>query len=204
MLSLFKFNRCLLEKLSPVKQVKLDEIIRVDHAGEVAAVRIAATQLFLISPLDDSVPIVKKILLEEIHHRRVMNDLVQKYGIRTTILDIFFKAGALAMGGCTAMLGKESMMCCHAAVEVTIFNHYNEQLRDMEMLDEKEGTRKDSSEDNQNWSTIKDYIAKFRDEEKHHQELGENNGAKDAPLYFLTYNGIQAACKLGIQLAKRI
>lgn len=204
MLSVFKYSRRIFQNFSPLKQKKLDEILRVDHAGEVAAVRIAATQLFLMSPLDDAVPIVKEILSDEIHHRHVMNELVQKYGVRTTLLNPFFKFGALAMGGCTALLGKESMMCCHAAVERTIFNHYNAQLRAMELLDEQEISTLESKQDEDNWNTLKDYIAKFRDEEKHHQELGENNGAQDAPLYHFFYNGIQVACKLGIQFAQRI
>lgn len=204
MFSFFRRNRFLLRKFSPLKQSKVDEIIRIDHAGEVAAVRIAASQLFVMSPLDDSVPIVKEILADELHHRSVMNELVEKHGVRTTYLDPFFRIGAYAMGGCTAVLGKESMMCCHAAVEVTIFNHYNEQLRSMELLDEKEEDMRDNDESQKNWNEIKDYIAKFRDEEKHHQELGEQNGAENAPFYFLFYNGIKSACKLGVQLAKRL
>lgn len=193
----------LLQKFSPLKQRKVDEIIRVDHAGEVAAVRIAANQLFFMSPLDDSVPIVKEILDEEIVHRRVMNELAEKHEVRKTVMDPFFKFGAFAMGAGTALMGKDAMMCCHAAVEITIFNHYNEQLREMEMFDEKINDANETEAEKKDWDTIKDYVAKFRDEEKHHQELGENNGAENAPLYPLLYNGIQAACKLGVAIAKR-
>lgn len=165
--------------------------------------RIAKYQLFWMSPLDDSVPIVKEILDDEIVHRRVMNELVEKHNVRTTLLDPFFKVGALMMGVGTAALGKEAMMCCHAAVEVTIFKHYNAQLREMEMLDDgAAGT--ETEEQTKLWTEIKDYVAKFRDEEKHHQELGENNGAAEAPLYPLLYNGIRNACILGVALAKRL
>eukprot|EP00796_Vickermania_ingenoplastis_P002313 gene2314-1450_t len=155
-----------------------------------------------MSPLDDSVPIVKEILSEEIVHHRVMNELAEKHEVRTTMMDPFFKAGAFIMGAGTAMLGKESMMCCHAAVEITIFDHYNEQLREMELLEEKH-PQPESEEETQSWNTIKDYVAKFRDEEKHHQELGENNGAENAPLYPIMYNAIRMACKLGVAIAKR-
>lgn len=197
-----KFSQ-LLQKFSPLKQKKVDEIIRVDHAGEVAAVRIAASQLYFMSPLDDSVPIVKEILDEEIVHRRVMNELADKHQVRKTVMDPLFKFGAIAMGAGTALLGKEAMMCCHAAVEITIFNHYNAQLREMEMIDEKLNNANETEAETKDWEKIKDYVAKFRDEEKHHQELGENNGAENAPLYPLLYNGIQAACKFGVAVAKR-
>ncbi|EPY31548.1 ubiquinone biosynthesis monooxygenase Coq7 [Angomonas deanei] len=189
---------------APIKQKKIDEIVRVDNAGEVAAVRIAANQLRFMSPLCDSVPIVKEILDDEIVHRRVMDELAEKHGVSKTVLDPFFKAGAFVMGAGTALLGKEAMMCCHAAVEITIFDHYNDQLREMEQMDRTVPSEKESEQEKEAWDDVKKYIVKFRDEEKHHQELGEQNGAAEAPAYPLLYNGIRYACMLGVELAKRI
>lgn len=203
MKSFFRSSCVLLKYFPPLKQSKVDEVVRVDHAGEAAAVRIAKYQLFFMSPLDESVPIVKEILDDEIVHRRVMNELAKKYCVRTTMMDPFFKLGAFAMGAGTALLGKEAMMCCHAAVEINIFNHYNEQLREMELVEEASAATKESKEQIESWNQLKDYIAKFRDEEKHHQELGENNGAADAPFYTLLYNGIRSACRVGVAVAKR-
>lgn len=189
---------------SPVKQQKIDEMVRVDLAGEAAAVRIAASQLFWMSPLDDAVPIVQEILDDEIVHRRVMNELADQHGVRKTIMDPLFLLGAVAMGVGTAVLGKEAMMCCHAAVEITIFDHYNDQLRELESLDAATADQPETAEEKEAWSNVKDYIVKFRDEEKHHQELGEQNGAADAPAYPLLYNGIRAACHFGVNVAKTI
>ncbi|KAG5490319.1 hypothetical protein JKF63_00439 [Porcisia hertigi] len=188
----------------PLKQQKIDEVIRVDHAGEVAAVRIAKHQLAWMSPLDDAVPIAREILEDEIVHRRVMTELAERHGVRTTSLDPLFKAGAFVMGAGTAILGKEAMMCCHAAVEITIFNHYNDQLRELEVLEDTCSEMKESEAEKEAWTEVKNYIMKFRDEEKHHQELGEKNGADQAPAYPLLYNGIQLACKIGVACAKRI
>lgn len=189
---------------APLKQRKIDEVIRVDHAGEVAAVRIAKYQLYCMSPLNDAVPIVEEILQDELVHRRVMNQLAERHGVRTTILDPFFRLGALAMGAGTAILGKEAMMCCHAAVEITIYDHYNDQLRELETLEEQLSAAKESETEKEAWVDVKNYIARFRDEEKHHQELGENNGYENAPAFPLLYNGIRLACKVGVALAKRI
>lgn len=187
-----------------MRQKKIDEIVRVDHAGEVAAVRIAANQLFWMSPLDDSVPIVKEILGDELVHREVMNELAEKHGVRTTLLDPLFYTGALAMGIGTAFIGKEAMMCCHAAVEATIFQHYNDQLREMEDFDNCNDEIRETADERKAWNDVKDYIVKFRDEELHHQQLGEQNGAADAPLYPLLHSSIRAACQLGVALAKKI
>ncbi|CCW59725.1 unnamed protein product [Phytomonas sp. EM1] len=187
-----------------IKQAKIDEILRVDHAGEVAAVRIASHQLNWMSPLNDAVPIVNEILDDELVHEKVMNDLVNQHGIKTTQLDPLFKVAAFVLGAGTAVLGKEAMMCCHAAVEVTIFDHYNDQLREMEMLDESLEGVVETAEESNEWKSIKDIVAKFRDEEKHHQELGEQNGADQAPAYPLLYNSIRLACKFGVSLAKKV
>ncbi|CAJ1014728.1 putative Ubiquinone biosynthesis protein COQ7 [Leishmania utingensis] len=188
----------------PFKQQKIDEVIRVDHAGEVAAVRIARHQLEWMSPLDDAFPIAQEILDDEIVHQDVMTELAERHGVRTTTLDPLFKLGAFLLGSGTAVLGKDAMMCCHAAVEITIFDHYNDQLRELEVLEDKCSGIKESEVEKNAWRDVKNYIVKFRDEEKHHQELGEQNGADRAPAYPLLYNGIRLACKIGIALAKRI
>ncbi|CAM40088.1 conserved hypothetical protein [Leishmania braziliensis MHOM/BR/75/M2904] len=188
----------------PFKQQKIDEVIRVDHAGEVAAVRIARHQLEWMSPLNDAFPIAQEILDDEIVHQDVMTELAERHGVRTTTLDPLFKLGAFLLGSGTAVLGKDAMMCCHAAVEITIFDHYNDQLRELEVLEDKCSGMKESEVEKNAWRDVKNYIVKFRDEEKHHQELGEQNGADRAPAYPLLYNGIRLACKIGVALAKRI
>ncbi|KAG5474180.1 hypothetical protein CUR178_04293 [Leishmania enriettii] len=188
----------------PMKQKKVDEVVRVDHAGEVAAVRIARHQLEFMSPLDDAFPITQEILEDEIVHRRVMTELALQHGVRTTSLDPLFKLGAFLLGAGTAVLGKEAMMCCHAAVEATIFDHYNDQLRELEVLEDQCSGMKESDAEKNAWEDLKNYIVKFRDEEKHHQELGEQNGANEAPAYPVLYNGIRLACKVGVACAKHI
>ncbi|KEG14637.1 putative ubiquinone biosynthesis protein COQ7 [Trypanosoma grayi] len=187
---------------NPAKRLKIDEVVRVDQAGEVAAVRICKYQLFWMSPLNESVPIVKEILKDEVVHEKTMNELATKHHVRLTALDPMFNLGACAMGTLTALLGKEAMMCCHAAVEITIAQHYNDQLRELESLERVEEGQK--THEDEAWKEIKDIVVKFRDEEEHHQHLGETNGAAEAPAYPLLYNGIRLACKMGVSLAKRV
>ncbi|AAZ10522.1 ubiquinone biosynthesis protein COQ7 homolog, putative [Trypanosoma equiperdum] len=187
---------------SAAKRQKLDEAVRVDQAGEVAAVRICKYQLLWMSPLDSGVPVVKEILRDELVHEEVMGHLARKHSVRLTLLDPLFHVGAFVMGSCTALLGKDAVMCCHAAVEVTIAQHYNDQLRELQSLEESEGASK--GKDEKDWAEVMEYVARFRDEELHHQELGEQNGAENAPAYPLLYNGIRIMCSLGVALAKRI
>ncbi|EKG01414.1 ubiquinone biosynthesis protein COQ7, putative [Trypanosoma cruzi] len=184
------------------RKSKIDEVLRVDQAGETAAVRICGYQLLWMSPLDSAVPVVKEILKDELVHEKTMNDLAKKHSVRLTALDPVFHVGGFAMATLTALLGKEAMMCCHAAVEITIVNHYNDQLRELEELENGGVTLND--DDAKAFKEIKDIVAKFRDEEEHHQRLGETNGAAQAFCYPLLYNGIRLACRMGVNFAKKV
>ncbi|KAG8341851.1 putative Ubiquinone biosynthesis protein COQ7 [Trypanosoma vivax] len=195
----FLFSTGFSSTVNGSKKLKISEAIRVDQAGERAAVRICTYQLFWISPLDPSVQIVKEILSDEIVHERVMDKLAEKHYVKTTALDPLFHLGAFAMASLTSFAGKEAIMCCHAAVEETIARHYNDQLRELETVENAEGLSKNEALE---WDEVKHYIKTFRDEELHHQELGERNGASDAPAYPILYNGIKLMCSIGIALAK--
>lgn len=184
-------------------------MLRVDLAGEMAAVRICEAQRWWLSPLDPSMPIIDEILSEEVVHRAKMRELSAKYSAPETVFDPLFRLGAFAMGVGTAVLGKEAVMCCHAAVEDTITEHYNDQLRELStmtsdatgvatvpvcgVVDPPTAAR----------AELVEVIAKFRDEEQHHKELGERNGAASAPFYPLLYPAIQTACRFGIAVASR-
>ena len=200
-------------------------MVRVDLAGEVAAVRICEAQLAWMSPLDDAIPIVKEIIEEELVHRETMAKYCDTMESTPTVLDPLFAVGAAVMGGATAMLGKDAMMCCHAAVEETITEHYNDQLRSLtHIIDSHDdsisttttatssdeyvakNSSNESDEKNIDLSTVvefRDTVRKFRDEEMHHQELGENNGAADAPFYPILYPSLVAACKFGIHFGSK-
>ena len=204
-------------------------MVRVDLAGEVAAVRICEAQLAWISPLDDAVPIVKEIIDEELVHRRTMKEYCDRFESTPTVLDPLFALGAAVMGGATAVLGKDAMMCCHAAVEETITEHYNDQLRSLtRILDDCEtggmpitnpstsnnsdfcrtaGHSSDVNEEGHirvdSVTKFRETVRKFRDEEMHHQELGENNGAANAPFYSVLHPSLVSACKFGIFFGQR-
>eukprot|EP00758_Cryptobia_borreli_P009257 Tbor_TRINITY_DN5463_c0_g1::TRINITY_DN5463_c0_g1_i1::g.25043::m.25043/K06134/COQ7; ubiquinone biosynthesis monooxygenase Coq7 len=226
----------------------ISSMLRVDLAGEMAAVRICEAQLAWMSPLDDAVPIVEEILKEEIVHRSTMEKLTEKHFTTPSALDPFFWTGAMLMGGVTSLMGKNAVMCCHAAVEEVIAGHYNDQLRDLnQMVDsvheelspeqafvERERLKCEEAElekikfspdkvENEahisplirqspnavNGPSLSDLrelraiVERFRDEELHHQKLGEDNGSADAPFYSILYPAIRTACNIGIFLGKR-
>lgn len=228
----------------------IKDMIRVDLAGEMAAVRICEAQKWWVSPLSDSRAVIDEILDEEEYHRETMWTLCEKYDVEPTVADPAFKVGAFVMGLGTAALGKNAIMCCHAAVEETITDHYNSQLRELESMRHGSGEpgevsppppaspaatatvpptvnegqpssasssavassssapeegRPPTEEElkEATLSELSSIIAKFRDDEQHHQELGEQNGSAQAPFYPILYPAIQAACKFGIAVASK-
>lgn len=171
--------------------------IRVDLAGETAAVRICKAHLWFY-PHD---AVVKGILEEEQRHLAVMQQWTTRVRARPTLLDPIFRIASYTMAGATALLGPEAVMCCHAAVEEVIAGHYNEQLLELHAEWEERGR---SGTDRTDVEALREVVRKFRDDEQHHHEMGLAYGADRAPFYRALYGSIQVACHIGIWLAKRI
>ena len=105
----------------------LDSMIRVDLAGETAAVRICNAHLYFY-PHNS---VLQEILHEEQRHLALMNEWAHRIRARPTLLDPIFKFASVGLGVVTALLGPSSVMCCHAAIEDVIAAHYNDQLRQL-------------------------------------------------------------------------
>ncbi|CAF0791550.1 unnamed protein product [Rotaria sordida] len=170
----------------------LDKIIRVDHAGELAADRIYAGQMAVLGRTDVG-PIIQHMWDEEKAHLAKFNELIPKYKARPSALLPLWNIAGYALGAGTALLGKEAAMACTVAVEAVISEHYNNQLRD---LMEHADHNKDKE--------LIDTIKKFRDDESQHHDIGLANKAEQAPFYQNLTSVIKMGCRLGIYLAERI
>ena len=84
---------------------KIEEIIRVDLAGEKGAIEIYKGQLAIIKNQSLSKEI-KKMLKKEEEHFNKFSELQIKYRVRPTILDPIWKTGAFGLGLLSAALGK--------------------------------------------------------------------------------------------------
>ncbi len=165
---------------------KIAQIIRINHAGEYAAIRIYQGQLDYTKD-----PKVKKIIQEmadgEVEHLEYFEQQIQKRGSRPTILYPVVNCLGYALGAITAKMGTSAAMACTTAVEEVIADHYQGQLNEL-----------DDSE-----SDLKASIKKFRDDEIGHKETAFENGAKSAPAYPALSGAIKFGCKLAIKLAKK-
>jgi ubiquinone biosynthesis monooxygenase Coq7 len=170
----------------PDKATLIDQIIRVDQAGEYGAKRIYEGQLAVLGNTD-AAPVLKEMLAQEEEHLKRFNGLMAERGTRPTVLQPLWHVAGYAIGAATALLGKEAAMACTVAVEDVIGEHYREQAAQLGD-DEKE---------------LRDTIGAFREDELHHRDVSLAHGAREAPGYEALSAAVRTGTRVAIWLAKR-
>jgi len=172
-----------------------DRIIRVDHAGEFGADRIYAGQMAVLGQTEVG-PLIQHMWEQEKEHLKRFEELIGHYRVRPTLFHPFWKVAGYALGAGTALMGKEAAMACTVAVEESITDHYNDQLRQLLALYEESGDERHKE--------LMEIIAKFRDEEMEHHDTGLEHDAENAPGFQLIKGAIQSGCKVAIWLSERV
>lgn len=130
----FVYNELIRNSSSEARTIRprpshmIDEIIRVDHAGEMGADRIYAGQMAILGNSKVG-PTVKHMWEQEIGHRKEFEKLIQEYRVRPTVMMPLWNVAGFVLGAGTALMGEKAAMACTVAVETVIVEHYNEQLR---------------------------------------------------------------------------
>ena len=141
----------------------LEEIIRVDHAGERGAIKIYEGQLLALNTFKKDEKLKK--LIEEMkehekEHFEYFDKEIQKRNIKPTIFLPLWDLLGVTLGFGTTMLGQKAAMLCTASVEEVICDHYKNQL-DKLGDDEKD---------------LKKSIKKFREDEDDHKNIAYDEG----------------------------
>jgi len=170
---------------------KLEEFIRVDHAGERGAIKIYEGQLLALSTLinDESLKRTIKDMKEheEVHCNFFENE-IKKRNIKPTKLLPLWDLLGLGLGFGSTILGKKAAMLCTASVEEVIDSHYKNQIDQI-----------GSDENN-----LKNNIIKFRDDELHHKDIAYNEGATKDGFYSIIDKIIKTGSKLAIKISEKI
>ncbi len=169
----------------------LEEIIRVDHAGERGAIKIYEGQLLALKTFkqDEDLKIeIEKMKEHEKEHFEYFNNEIKKRNIKPTKLLPVWDILGVTLGFGTAMLGKKAAMLCTASVEEVIDGHYKSQTYKLKE-DEK---------------TLKDKIIKFREDELHHKDIAYDKGATKEGLYGLMDKIIKTSSKIAIVISEKI
>ena len=101
----------------------LEEIIRVDHAGERGAIKIYEGQLLALKTFKQDEELKRKIedmREHEKEHFEFFDKEIQKRNIKPTKLLPLWDLMGITLGFSTAMMGKKAAMLCTASVEEVI------------------------------------------------------------------------------------
>ena len=166
----------------------LEEIIRVDHAGEYGATRIYDGQIAIFGKNSKIGKTIQHMADQEQEHIQKFEELIVKNRVRPTALIPVWNVAGYALGVSTALLGEKAAMACTVAVETVIGNHYGEQLSLLED-DQKE---------------LKKTIKKFKADELEHHDIGIAHDAEKTPGYKVLSKVIELGCKTAIEISKKI
>jgi ubiquinone biosynthesis monooxygenase Coq7 len=173
---------------------KIEEIIRVDHAGERGAVNIYDGQLMALQLLKSD-PIMEAKIAEmkehEKEHLKYFEQQLAERKVRPTLLIPLWDLLGVSLGFVTALMGKKATMLCTASVEEVIDQHYQSQIKHLE---EEEKGEKD----------LLKKIKKFRQDELEHRDIAYDEGATKKGAYVLLDLAIKTGSKIAIEVAKRI
>lgn len=182
-------------------QKKIHEIIRVDHAGEMGAKVIYDGQIAALKMKGDleTLEVVKHMKEQEVVHFDYFDAEIKRQKIRPTIMQPIWKVGGFALGFFTALADKKAAMTCTTAVEETIDEHYQDQIKSIEA--EEKFLDQDQQKEVE---ALKEKIVKFREEELEHRDIGYHHHAADLKGFAPLSAFIKATTKFAIAVSKRI
>ena len=170
---------------------KIEEFIRVDHAGERGAVKIYEGRLLALNTLVKDENLKKTIEEMKIHekeHCEFFENEIKKRKIRPTRFLPLWDLLGVGLGFGSTLLGKKAAMLCTASVEEVIDVHYQNQINQLG-TDEKD---------------LKKKIIKFREDELHHKDIAYEKGASKKGFYSIMDKIIKTGSKLAIRISEKV
>ena len=169
----------------------LEEIIRVDHAGERSAIKIYEGQLLALKTIkqdNDLKDKIEQMKEQEKEHLEYFEKEIQRRKIKPTYLLPLWDVMGVALGFGTALLGKKAAMLCTASVEEVIDDHYQSQLKKIGN-DEKD---------------LKEKIKKFKEDEISHKNTAYSAGGTNKGLYSIMDKIIRTSSRIAITISEKI
>ncbi len=170
---------------------KIEEFIRVDHAGERGAIKIYEGQLLALNTVVKNEELKKKIEKMQTHEREhcdYFEKEIKRRNIKPTKFLPLWDLLGVGLGFGSTLIGKKAAMLCTASIEEVIDKHYQNQI-DQLKNDEKE---------------LKSKIVKFREDELHHKDIAYEEGATKEGFYSIMDKIIKAGSKIAINISEKI
>ena len=170
---------------------KIEEFIRVDHAGERGAIKIYEGQLLALNTVfkDENLKkIIEEMKFNEKEHLEFFEKELKKRNIKPTKFLPIWDLLGVGLGFGTTLLGKRAAMLCTASVEEVIDEHYQKQINQIED-DEKR---------------LKKKIIKFKEDELHHKDIAYDEGASKKGIYSILDKIIKTGSIIAINISEKI
>ena len=177
--------------MTKINKKRVEEFIRVDHAGERGAVKIYEGQLLALNTIvkDDNLKkLIEEMKIHEKEHCDYFENEIKKRKIKPTKFLPLWDLLGVGLGFGSTILGKKAAMLCTASVEEVIDKHYQNQI------DQLGSEEKD----------LKKKIIKFREDELHHKDIAYEKGATKKGLYSIMDKIIKTGSKLAINISEKI
>ena len=177
--------------MTKINKKRVEEFIRVDHAGERGAVKIYEGQLLALNTFVKDENLKKTIEEMKVHekeHCEFFENEIKKRNIQPTKFLPLWDLLGVGLGFGSTLLGKKAAMLCTASVEEVIDEHYKNQIDQIE-VDEKE---------------FKEKIIKFRQDELDHKDIAYDNGATKKGIYSIMDKVIKTGSKIAIKISEKI
>lgn len=169
----------------------IEEMIRVDHAGEFGAVQIYRGQLAVFSRIDNKAhtsAVITAMEAGEQEHLETFDRLLAERRVRPTLMAPIWRVAGFGLGAVTALMGERAAHACTEAVEDVIEEHYARQSEKLGGVDEP----------------LKDIVDRFRADEIEHKETAIDQGAREAPGYPVLSAIIKLGCRAAIRISEKI
>ena len=177
--------------MTKINKKKIEEFIRVDHAGERGAIKIYEGQLLALNTFikdDDLKKTIEEMKKHEKEHCDYFENEIKKRNINPTKLLPLWDLMGVGLGFGSTILGKKAAMLCTASVEEVIDKHYLNQIKQL----------------GNNEKNLKKKILKFREDELKHKDIAYEKGATKKGVYSILDKVIKTGSKIAINISEKI
>ncbi|MEZ5996250.1 MAG: demethoxyubiquinone hydroxylase family protein [Hyphomonadaceae bacterium] len=170
---------------------RIEEMIRVDHAGEFGAVQIYRGQRAVFDRIEGkahAARIIGEMEAGEQEHLRTFDKLIAERNVRPTLMAPLWRVAGFGLGAVTALMGEQAAHACTEAVEEVIEQHYAKQSEELNGVD----------------AELKFVVDRFREDEVAHKETAIDQGARNAPGYPVLSAVIKFGCRAAIRISEKL
>jgi len=161
-------------------------ILKVNHAGEHGAIRIYRSQIAIARwRYPDVVQELEQMLAHEVSHRACFAEAMPSRHAKPCRLLFLWGIGGRLLGAGTALMGRNAIWACTAAVEEAVHRHLNDQLAFLSCRDQE----------------LYELIASIKAEELSHLQHAEERLTSHGPIVRMLRRSIEAVTEVLIFLS---